>query len=190
MELNKNRGKLTVAGGPMFAEKTKKLQAHVRKAGIDNSVVVKPSMDGRYVHDRVVNHEEALRRDKEVVGLLASLVDANNPNLISLLQPSTLLLAIDETNFFHFETLNPQIQIVLERGVSVVAVGLIYNSSEGEFGATKKLMSIADEVIELRAKCYICGKPATHTKCLVEKNGEVLVGGQESYQPACDLHFY
>jgi thymidine kinase len=56
------------------------------------------------------------------------------------------------------------------------------------------LMSVADEVVKLRAICTICGRDASRTQRLV--NGEpapisaptILVGASEHYEARCRHH--
>jgi thymidine kinase len=49
------------------------------------------------------------------------------------------------------------------------------------------LLAVADEVKQCRADCDVCGRfnAATRSICLQEKDGQVLVGGEESYEAAC-----
>lgn len=183
--MEKKRGKLTVYGGPMFAQKTTRLQEEVRKVGEEFAIAIKVSFDNRYSSNRIVNHDEAAG-SLETDGIEAIAVDPNNPDLVSLLNPTTILLAIDEANFFEFEILGPEIDTVLNLGVDVVVAGLIYDIWSQEFGATKRLMEVADVAIELTARCYNCGGEARNTKRLVESQERVLVGGSESYVACCD----
>jgi len=178
----------------MFAGKTSRIQEEVKQVPEDRVVAVKPSIDNRYSEDRIVNHDEAAETNNELVGIAAVLVDRNNPNLRALVSNLILLLAIDETNFFNFDTLWPEVDAVLESGINVVAAGLIYDVLNHEFGATKKLIAKAtledDEVIELMADCYNCGAAARNTisfkKDLITEGNEIVVGGADLYAACCD----
>ncbi len=155
---------------------------------IDQVVAVKPKIDNRYAVNRIISHEEAQSHEKNI-GILAQVIDQDNPDLISLLTPKTSLLALDEANFFKFESLNKEIQDVLNRGIDVIAVGLIYDAFKQEFGATKKLLAIADKPIVITAKCYKCGGIAPHTKRLTQAKDQLVVGGADIYQPSCENCF-
>jgi len=65
----------------------------------------------------------------------------------------------------------------------------ISQDSEGQpFGThIPKLLACADKIIQCIADCDFCGRldSATRSLSLVSKNTQVLVGGQETYRPAC-----
>ncbi len=186
--VRKDHGKLTVYGGPMFAGKTTELQRVVKSVPDDQVVAVKAMDDDRYVIDRIVNHDEA-HSDEEEIGIAAIPIDTTSPDLVGLITPTTILFAIDESNFFAFEPLYLQIEVLLSLGIDVVVAGLIYDIFDNEFGATKKLIEKADEFIELTANCNNCGRAARHTRSLENrKPGDpiIVVGGAEKYYVSCD----
>jgi thymidine kinase len=49
------------------------------------------------------------------------------------------------------------------------------------------ILAIADEIVTCRADCDFCGAfaAATRSVCLQEKDGKILVGGDEVYRAAC-----
>lgn len=70
----------------------------------------------------------------------------------------------------------------------VLISGLSATSELGTFGtAMSTLLALADEVFWCKADCDLCGRmrAATRSLCVVEKEGEVLVGGEETYKAAC-----
>lgn len=184
----KERGTLKVVAGPMFAGKTTELQRIVRKylqRGPHSVVALKASFDHRYKEDRIVNHDEA-HTGGEDLGIEALCVDPNTVNLQALMTPMTLLIAIDETNFFSPEVLIPQLQQVLAQGIDVVVAGLLYDSNRNPFGATGALLEIADETIVRTAPCVHCGEPARHTERFAGGTDQINVGGADMYRPCCD----
>lgn len=185
---SRERGKLTVIAGPMFAGKTSKLERIVKEYQKRSSgcvVALKASFDHRYSEGRIINHDEAVS-GKQDVGIEAISVDPSMVELVALLDRRTLLLAIDEANFFLTEVLLPQVEAVLGRGVDVVVSGLLFDSNKQPFGATGALLELADDQLELSAPCHRCGKPAYHTKRLVADQQQIHVGGAEEYQPCCE----
>lgn len=49
------------------------------------------------------------------------------------------------------------------------------------------LLAVADHIVQCHADCDLCGEmeSASRSVCLIEKNGQVLVGGEETYKAAC-----
>jgi len=79
------------------------------------------------------------------------------------------------------------IQRVREHSIVMVS-GLSATSEVEPFGSSMpKLLAVADEIVHLRADCDVCGdfNTATRSICLKEKRGQVLVGGEETYQAVC-----
>jgi thymidine kinase len=76
---------------------------------------------------------------------------------------------------------------IREKSIVLIS-GLSATSELGTFGtAMSTLLALADEVFWCKADCDLCGRmrAATRSLCVVEKKGEVLVGGAETYKAAC-----
>lgn len=86
----------------------------------------------------------------------------------------------DEVDLFHV------LQEV--RGFAEILVSGCPATSELEpFGESfPKLIAVADEVVWCKADCDYTrrGNSASRSICLKEKDGQVLVGGEETYRPA------
>jgi thymidine kinase len=78
-----------------------------------------------------------------------------------------------------------------DEGREVVLAGLDQDFRRQPFGPMPELMSVADEVIKLRAICINCGAPASHTYRVIDSRpahiGDpiVLVGATETYEARC-----
>jgi thymidine kinase len=50
-----------------------------------------------------------------------------------------------------------------------------------------KILAVSDEIISCKADCDNCESPesATRSICLLEKDGQILVGADEAYRPGC-----
>lgn len=48
-------------------------------------------------------------------------------------------------------------------------------------------LAVADKIVQCQADCDLCGafEAASRSVCVVEKKGQVLVGGEETYLAAC-----
>jgi thymidine kinase len=76
----------------------------------------------------------------------------------------------------------------VRKQMPVLVSGCAATSELDPFGASlPRLIAVADEVHFCRADCDSCGTlgVATRSICLTGKNGQVLVGGEETYRPVC-----
>lgn len=179
---------LTVIAAPMFAGKTSRLISICTSNIIagNNVVVFKPSNDNRYdAGNFIVSHN----LDK----FNAVPLDINLPgkahSIIYSMIPLPALVAFDECQFFdkfRFEQLITQL-LYIEKIPHIVCAGLSQDSDGKPFGAMPYLMSIADEVISLKAVCSVCKKidGATRTFRKSTNDEQVLIGGSEIYEPRC-----
>jgi len=67
---------------------------------------------------------------------------------------------------------------------------------QGElFEGSSELLSLADNLIELKTICYDCGRKATmvvrrdENNKIVTEGSKVVVGGNDIYTPVCRKHF-
>lgn len=97
---------------------------------------------------------------------------------------------VDEPSLFADESILP-VMISTIRTKSIVLISGLGATSELEpFGTTMpKLLAVADQVSWSTADCDLCGTHGTATRSLyigdAPKTGQVQVGGDESYVPAC-----
>jgi len=83
------------------------------------------------------------------------------------------------------------------RPKAVVVAGLSGDFRRRPFGRVAELLPLADRVSALRASCFSCGEPAPFSLRLslggggglkqqqLQRQEQVLVGGEEAYRPAC-----
>jgi len=97
---------------------------------------------------------------------------------------------IDEPAIFPDEDLLPAIVAKLRKTAIILVSGLAATSELEAFGkAMSQLLAVADDVHWASADCDICGEHGAATRSLyigeAPKEGQVRVGGAESYVPAC-----
>lgn len=167
-------GKLEVEWGSMFSGKTDALISKVRRVLIAGKKVhvFKPQIDNRYSDTRIVTH------DGREVGCT---VIKDSYELIKIVPTETQVVAIDEIQFFDdhiYEIIN-----ALRRhgGIDVIVAGLDMWATGEPVELTAKLAAIAHKANKHHAVCIDTGNDAYVSYCLVEKEGDVLVGGSESY---------
>ena len=182
-------GRLQVVCGPMFAGKSEELLRRVRRAQLAGLAVevVNHALDDRHVAGRVASHS----------GLsIASRSVPDVPSLVGLVGDRELdLLAIDEAQFFGTE-LVPLVSRLVLTGMSVVVAGLCVTFDGRPFEPLPSLMALAEDVTKLTAVCAVCGRDAVfHQRVSGDDVADARVataehvGGIESYQARCRLHF-
>lgn len=178
------RGKLTVVWGPMFSGKTTYL---IENFGQGHGVVVfKPDLDERYTKKPAVVTHDGLK-------IPAVLVDHCAPSEMKILVGGSRLVLIDEANFFEPRALVRTIQELLQEGVDVCVDGLALDSELAVWEPMAGLIKIADESIELKAKCDgdggNCKRGAIYTYCKAPKKKRIEVAGAEVYGASCSKHY-
>ncbi|MBA3790993.1 MAG: thymidine kinase, partial [Rubrobacter sp.] len=118
---------------------------------------------------------------------------SSSEELLDLVEEDTDLVAVEEAQFF-----DAGIVDVCERlagaGYEVITAGLDMDFRGEPFGPVPTLLSVADEVVKLRAICAVCGREASRSQRLID--GEpapasaptILVGAQETYEARCRHH--
>lgn len=169
--MSQKTGKLTVICGCMFAGKTTKLLNMAEE--YKKPLFVKPIIDTRYDKDCVITHNGIKHNALRCGNVLEILLNVTDCDVV----------AIDEAHMFSYN-LELVIKTLLLNGIDVIVSGLDLDSSAYAFETTTNLMSVADDVIKLKAKCS-CGKDATRSFRKVEEYGRFVVGGNDKYEPKC-----
>ncbi len=181
--LRPSSGWTEVICGSMFSGKTEELLRRLRRAAIAHQKVqlFKPAIDDRYGVTTVASHDGA-KWEGEVIN--------NAVEILERLEPDTLIVAIDEVQFFGDEVVNVCDKLALQ-GKRVIVAGLDTDFRGEPFGPMPALMAKAESVRKLHAICMVCGGEASRTQRLI--NGKpayyedpvVLIGAAESYEARC-----
>lgn len=178
------QGKLELFIGPMFSGKSTELIKNVRLHKIINKkvLVIKPQIDIRYDNNRIVSH----------AGEKENCITTDDLEKIT---DETILIhdviVIDEGQFF--KSLKKSCLLWVEKYNKYVIVGgLDGDFQRNPMGEILDLIPYADKYKKLCALCKICndGTKAIFSKRLVNhNNGQVLIGGSESYISVCRYHY-
>ncbi len=170
-------GWIEVICGCMFSGKTEELIRRLRRAQIAELPVqvFKPGIDNRYADDRIVSHDTSA---------LLAIPIAVSADMLRLTSPDTLVVGIDEAQFFDAELPAVCEQLAL-RGVRIVIAGLDMDYLGIPFGPMPQLLAVAEYVTKVHAICVHCGALATHSYRLAEGDEVVLLGEKEQYEPRC-----
>lgn len=107
------------------------------------------------------------------------------------------IVAFDEVQFFPRDSgFFSLVQHLLGEGYDILAAGLAFDFRGEPFGSTPELTLLAeDRCMWLTAYCTKCGGRALYPQRIIDGNyapydsPQILVGGDETYEPRCDEHF-
>lgn len=174
MSLATRIGSLEVEWGSMFSGKSDALITAVKRAMIANKKIqaFKPQIDNRYSDDTIVTHD-----GKEI----PCVVVKDSYDLMSRIDLNTEIVAIDEVQFFDDHIIEVINSLRRYGGTKVVVAGLDMWANGEPVELTSKLAAIAHKATKHHAVCVDTGEEAYLSYCLVEKEGDVLVGGNDKY---------
>ena len=179
-------GSLAVITGSMFSGKTEELIRHVRRA--------------LYARRRVQVFKHALERRSGLEEIRshdgnphAAFAVSSSGELLEHVRGDTDLVAVEEAQFFDAGIVDA-CERLADAGYEVISAGLDMDFRGDPFGPVPALLSVADEVVKLRAICAVCGRDASRSQRLID--GEpapasaptILVGARESYEARCRHH--
>lgn len=102
------------------------------------------------------------------------------------------VIIIDESHFF--DDLVEFVEKCLDENKYVIVIGLIADTKGNKFGNILDLVPMCTNIERLHAYCSECAKNkirkvAIYSKCIVESDNVVNVGGTEKYIPVCRKHY-
>lgn len=181
------KGTLTVGHGPMFSGKTNWL---IQEYGDGKGVLAfKPDIDTRYTTRPVLRSHS----NQESPAILISLgdIEVMLGEIRKAVKNRTIRkIVVDEANFFP-DDLADVLEVVLKEGVDVSVAGLLTDSERKDFGSTRALLKMADEVKAFTAHCdgEKCEVPAIYTYAKKQKQAQIVVGAGDIYGAACEAHY-
>jgi thymidine kinase len=107
-------------------------------------------------------------------------------NLVDIDVSQYHVIAIDELQFYD----RPSVMKLIDwanSGKIVLAAALSGDANQENFGYVYELFPHAEHIKKLSAICGMCQMDASFTKCLINKQSQVSVGGSEQYIPVCRL---
>jgi len=179
-------GSLTVVTGSMFSGKTEELIRRVRRALYARRwvQVFKHALETRSDLEEIRSHNG---NPHDAVAISSS------GELLEKVEEDADLIAIEEAQFFD-KGIIEACESLADNGYEVIAAGLDMDFRGEPFWPMPALLSVADEIVKLRAICAVCGQEASRSQRLID--GEpapasaptILVGAQESYEARCRHH--
>lgn len=155
-----------------------------KKNGI-NIEVIKPAIDTRFGVDRVKS-----RLGIETPALAAPTLATYTP------QPETQVILVDEVQFFTPSDIDRLVYCADTLDKTVMCYGLIVDSNETMFPASRRLIEVGAEMHLHESNCQIngCMELATHhlrfdADGKVVRAGEQVALGDSNYKSVCRQHF-
>ena len=175
----RKQGKLTIIFGCMFAGKTTRLIAIIQEliANGKKVEIFHPEIDTRYGLNAITSHEGVVLKSR-----------ALSLDTFHITEGDMQVAVIDETHFFR-ENCYTVIAELLREGVDVYIGALNKDYLGHPFPIVEKLLPLAREIEQLYARCSICGQSADFSYRTSGATSLFVVGGAESYEPRCALHF-
>ena len=179
---NSSRGKDKIYGkihlilGPMFSGKSTELLRLVNRCHYKRktTICVSYSMDNRYSdNDCVVTHDRT-----EYPAIKAKNISSIRDKI-----EQYDVIGIDEGQFY--PDLVEQCEELCNMGKTVIIAALSGNFKRESFDTIARIIPKSDIIQNINAICFDCDEDATFTLRLTNETSEVLIGGEESYKPAC-----
>jgi thymidine kinase len=181
MITNMPKGMLILITGCMFSGKTTRL-IHFANKALDDGKKIEiyyPEIDTRYGENHITSHDG--------VKLLSKALPVN---ISAIPYVGEQVIFIDELHFFG-NGMVAAIDELQQKGVDLIVSGLDTDYRNKPFGIMPAVMHLADEIIQLKAKCTICGNDATYTfrKDAKKDDETIVVGGTDLYEARCEEHY-
>lgn len=174
----------TIYCGPMFSSKTSRLLMQLERYKYQHkqTVVFKPSIDGRYSDLEISTHggwKHPAICVKEGADVL---------HFLSELDSEPHVVAVDEA--FMIPGISDVLIFLFKNGFNIVVSSLDIASNGKPFHEIMQMLPFATFVEKCTAICTICGDNAfyTHKKIIGGDEITVHVGGSELYEPRCFEH--
>ena len=178
---NQKSGWIEVVCGSMFSGKTEELIRRMRRAQIANQRVeiYKPALDTRYSDTEVVSHSGNAIPSRPV----------SSSQQILLLTQDVQVVGIDEAQFFDVGIVDVARELA-NKGTRVIVAGLDMDYMGKPFGPMPLLLAQAEFITKVHAICQKCGSLANFSFRKTAKEGQVLLGEKDVYEPRCRNCFF
>lgn len=172
----KKNGWIEVICGSMFSGKTEELIRRLKRVEFAQQALLlfKPTIDNRFDDKKIVSHK----------GSSFHAIAVSQASEIIHHWKDERVVAIDEAQFFDLELIQV-LNDLAKKGVRVIVAGLDMDYLGQPFGPMPTLLCSAEYVTKVHAICVSCGNLAQFSHRTSKKDGQVLVGATENYQPVC-----
>lgn len=153
-------------------------------------LILTSSIDNRY-GDNIVKSRTGIKREAQGISANDNILDVVHYKK-NVIGQNIKCILVDEVQFFTKNHIYQLSEVVDKLDIPVICYGLRSDFKLEPFGATQYLMSIADEIEELRTICSECGKKKSIVNArfnddgmIITSGNQVEIGGNEKYRPLC-----
>ena len=164
-------GRIEVICGSMFSGKTEELINRIINSK-KSYKVFKPHTDTRNEKNKIMSHSK-IEIDATTV---------NDINEVLSYKDKFDVIGIDEAQFFSNDIISVCNDLA-NNNIRVIVAGLDMDFSGKPFGPMPFLMSIAEDVTKVHAKCSETGEPALYSYRKIDNNETVMIGEKKEYKP-------
>ncbi|MBP3397623.1 MAG: hypothetical protein J6K82_01715 [Alphaproteobacteria bacterium] len=147
--------------------------------------VIKPSFDTRFSNQQIVS-----RVGMKWPAMAMPNLDTYTPSA------DTKILLVDEVQFFKPSDIDKLVQIADTQGKIVMCYGLMVDSNQDIFPASRRLIEVGAKLHRMESNCQIpgCMKLATHhlrfdSAGNVIRSGDQFALGDSNYKSVCRCHY-
>ena len=173
--------------GTMGCSKSAQLviNAYNQNKNGNKTEIIKPQLDNRFSENKV-NSRIGISADATVLKTLRGWAPA----------PDTKMVLIDEIQFFAPKDIDVLVRIADSRPVIIMCYGLMVDSNEHIFPASRRLIEVGAKLHRMESTCQIpgCMHLATHhlrydASGRVVHDGDQISVGDSNYKSVCRKHF-
>lgn len=146
-----------------------------------NVVTIKPALDTR---SELIETRAGVPPRKPDIVLQYTESLSEYANIIS----NADVVLIDECQFMSASQVEELRDIATNRNIDILCFGLRTDSNTHLFEASKRLFELADELIEIKTICSVCGKHATFNK-KQSANTNLIDPGWDTFTQVCHKHY-
>ena len=100
------------------------------------------------------------------------------------------VILVDECQFLTTGQINELRSIATNRDIDILCFGLRTDFNAQLFDASKRLFELADELIEVKTICSVCGKHASFNKLVAKTDCDGnVIPGWNNFQQRCWKHY-
>jgi thymidine kinase len=176
--------KLYFRHGTMGSAKTMNLLAvaHNYRSQGKRVMLLKPRLDTRFSSRAIVS--------RSGLSIEADLLLDRDSTLEPRDFEGLACVLVDEAQFLSEPLVEQLRDLTLRPGVPVICYGLRTDFQSRLFEGSKRLLELADSIEEVKVTCQYCNRKAILNMRLVDgtptlSGEQILLGGEESYAPAC-----
>lgn len=169
--------------GPMFSGKSTRLLQEVNRRIRQGKrcAVFKPKIDNRYSDSQIVSHDG---------DALSAVAIETGDDVIEYIVGNTVdVVAVDEA--FMIPGVSAALAAAYLSGHEVIAASIDISYAGKILPEISKIVTWATSVVKCTSVCEVCKKDArfTHKKNVNQVENEIVIGGEDLYEPRCRQHF-